>query len=471
MTSQIHDIASRLANASGFSEIPFPELQNIAQQIKFRNFSANEFLMRRGDKGYAMHLILEGRVCVQFPNNCDNHNTIYLTTDDVVGEMALLTDAPRIADVIATTPVTTYELNREALEPILIAHPVLANFLTAILVRRIDATGGIKKIGKHQIVRQLAHGSTAKVYEAIHADLGRAVAIKMLDHALVYDKSFYQRFVDEAKTIAALSHPNIVQLYDMEMDFGTLFLIMEKVDGINLKELLNQRHSFNAYEAISIIYQIGSALAYAHREGIVHRDIKPGNCVLNQDGLIKLMDFGLSRHVHRDLVKPNKTFLIEGTPAYIAPEIVCGNAGDERADIYALGVMAYQLITGHVPFRAATNREVLFAHMRKEVPDIVSIIPHLPQGIFEFIHGALIKNPNDRLSDWSKILGLLDKRAVFSVRSNDQQEVVDFFKISYPRSSVKEVKKTLQKLATIDGVALSHQGLMWKQQANDSSEN
>jgi serine/threonine protein kinase len=230
------------------------------------------------------------------------------------------------------------------------------------------------------------------------------VAVKMLGHHLVYDRGFRDRFLDEARTIAGLSHPNIVQIFDTEQAYATWFLVMEKVEGTDLQHVLEREGALPASEVAPILRQLAAALAFAHERGIVHRDVKPANAAIDEDGGVKLMDFGIARRYTRDTVKKN---IVEGTPRYLAPEAIVGNPVDGRADIYSLGVMAWEMLVGRPPFLAPDIETLLHMHLSDAPGDLRKLLPGLPEGLTAFVEGALQKDPNDRLSDWGKIDAML----------------------------------------------------------------
>ena len=199
----------------------------------------------------------------------------------------------------------------------------------------------------------------AEVYRGYHAALDRYVAIKVLHAFLADDPEFKSRFEKEARNVARLKHPNIVQVYDFEYDPSdeSYYMVMELIEGPTLKERLvelatrNERLSLE--ESLRIIHDAGLALAYAHQQGMIHRDVKPANLMLDADGRVVLTDFGIAKIVTG--VQFTASGGMVGTPAYMAPEQGLGEAGDERSDIYSLGVILYQLLTGRLPFEAETR--------------------------------------------------------------------------------------------------------------------
>ncbi len=325
---------------------------------------------------------------------------------DIFGEMALLTGEPRVADVLAEDRVVTLALARESVEPLLKATPPLARFLTVLLGRRLDEGDGIKQVGKYRLIGKIGKGATAQVFAAVHPSLDRIVAIKMLSHALAFDTSFRDRFLQEARTIASLNHPNIVQVYDMEEAYATFFIVMERISGQDLQTLLENSGPLPPEKAMAVLYQVADALYFAHRRGIVHRDVKPANCAIDAYGRVKLMYFGIAHRVH-PRSQEGRASIVEGSPRYMAPEAALGEPIDGRADIYSLAVVAYEMIMGEPLFSEPTLNRLLEAHVRKPPPDISRMRPQLPRGLAEFIRGGLVKDPARRLTSWPRILEML----------------------------------------------------------------
>ena len=405
-------ISEFLQTVKGFSTMPPEGLDAIAAKVTLAEWREGEHLIRRGEQGTTMYVIREGRVRVPIVDSTGHERSVvHLGKGDVVGEMALLTGEKRNADVVAETDVVTYGLDRSVILPALVENPPLAKFMTEILGRRLEETGSIQWVGKYRLLGKIGEGATSKVYQGVHPTLNRVVAIKMLSHQLVYDRSFKDRFLQEARTIAGLTHRNIVQIYDTEESWATYFIVMEKVSGTDLQRLLKEKKVIEPTEATEILGQLAEALAYAHQSGIVHRDVKPANCAVDGNRVVKLMDFGIARRIPKDPAAQKRAKVVEGTPRYLAPEAAVGRPVDGRADIYSLGIMAFEMLTGRVPFYSETIRELLQMHVRKKPPSLAGIRGGLPDHLVEFVNGALIKRPDERLTDWGKIRRLLGRRA------------------------------------------------------------
>ena len=400
------EVAQFLSRVRGFDQLDAEDLERLVARLQTADFAAGTKLMRRGDAGDAMHVIFDGEVRVPVVDAEGKVRVVaVLGPGDVVGEMALLTGDTRRADVIAEGDVTTLVFERDVLVPVLADHPPVARFLTEILGQRLEDAGGIQEVGKYRFVRKIGQGATARVYEALHPGLDRTVAVKMLGHELVYDAGFRDRFMTEARILAALNHPNIVQVFDTEEAYATVFLVMERLSGVDLKQHLKECGVLDGDETMAILRQVAAGLAHAAEHGIVHRDVKPSNVSIDDSGAVKLMDFGIARRARKD--DGERTDVIEGTPRYLAPETIQGVAPDHRADVYSLAVMAFEMVTGLPLFTASSFEGMVVAHVFEDPPSLREMRSDLPDGLVRFVEGGLIKERDRRLSDWDEIQELL----------------------------------------------------------------
>lgn len=401
-------IAEFLSEVKGFDGIQWEDLLSLADQAHLNTYAPGRELMRAGEPGDTMHVIRTGMVKVPILDESGEERMVFhLGPGELVGEMALLTGELRSADVIAEQQTQTVSFDRATLQPLLEDYPNLARFLTEILGRRLEEKGGIGNVGKYKLIGKLGEGATGKVYEALHPTLNRTVAMKMLSHSLVYNAKFRERFLGEARLMASLSHPNIVQIFDTESAYATYFIVMEKLSGKNVAHLMKEKGKLDPYQTASILRQMAAALSYAHSKGFAHRDVKPANAALDARGTVKLMDFGLARPIAVEQGGMS-TQSVDGTPQYIAPETAMGKVTDGRVDIYALGVMGFEMLTGRLPFEHQSVMDMLKAHVRQDPPDVRTINPDIPGPLADFVNSALIKDPQKRLSDYDRIQRLLD---------------------------------------------------------------
>jgi len=255
-----------------------------------------------------------------------------------------------------------------------------------------------KTVGKYRIVARLGRGGMAEVYKAYQPGLDRYVGIKVLHAHLVDDKDFIGRFEREALAVGKLRHPNIVQALDFDREGDMYFMAMEFIDGPTLKDELKARRAenkpFSLKEISRIFSALCSAIDYAHSRNMVHRDLKPANVMINQEGQVVLTDFGIARIL--GATQYTQTGALSGTPAYMSPEQGQGERGDERSDIYSLGVMLYEMVTGVVPYDGDTPFAVIMKHISEPLPLPTRLNPNIPESIERVILKAMSKSPEDR---------------------------------------------------------------------------
>src|ERR687896_1731872 len=247
--------------------------------------------------------------------------------------------------------------------------------------------------GRYRVLRKLGSGGMANVYLAEDGELGRQVAIKILNDRHAADDQFVERFRREAKNAAGLSHPNIVQIYDRGEAEGTYYIAMEYLGDRTLKEAVADRQPLPIREAIDYARQILAALRFAHRNGIVHRDIKPHNVIVDGDGRVKVMDFGIARAGASQMTEAGS---IIGTAQYLSPEQARGAPVDQSSDLYSTGVVLFELLTGDVPFTGDTPVEIAMKHL-SEIPDAPSHRRRdVPPDLDLIVLRALAKDPAER---------------------------------------------------------------------------
>ncbi len=253
--------------------------------------------------------------------------------------------------------------------------------------------------GRYQIEKLVARGGMATVYLAEDNRLDRKVAIKVIHAHLANDRNFREKFVREAKIAAGLSHPNLVNVFDQAEDGDVVFLAMEYVSGITLRQALDDFGSLSAARALEVFEPIVAALAAAHAAGILHRDLKPENVLLSDDGKVKLSDFGLARPISAQ----TQTGGVVGTVAYMSPELVSRGVADARSDVYAAGIMLFELLTGKQPFQGEQAVQVAFQHANSEVPAPSSLNADVPELLDEIVLWATAKLPQNRPSDANEL--------------------------------------------------------------------
>ncbi|MDP9300577.1 MAG: protein kinase, partial [Actinomycetota bacterium] len=244
------------------------------------------------------------------------------------------------------------------------------------------------------MIERIASGGMGEVYRAHDAVLAREVAIKVLHRNLAGDPGFIDRFRREARSAAYLNHPNIVAVYDWGASDGVYFMVMEYVRGRNVRELLTASGRLEPAQATVVLLQVLSALEHAHRQGIVHRDVKPENVLVTTDGAVKVADFGLAR-AYSDM-RSTQSGMVTGTVQYLAPEQIQGHPAEPRTDLYSLGVVAYELLTGRTPFVAETSLAIAYQHLSERVPAPSLVAPAVPESLDRIVLRATEKSAGDR---------------------------------------------------------------------------
>ncbi len=296
-----------------------------------------------------------------------------------------------------------WSLTREQFDNLCHEFADLRNILTEIVAQRFSSSKitADRTIGKYTIHEVLDQGAWSIVYKGVHTVLKLPVAVKMLKHNIAMDPEFLEKFEYEAKTIARLNNPNIVKVYDIEERFRTVFIIMEFLEGSSLEYLLANMPRPSLSVLLDIILQVCSGLEYAHKQDIIHQDIKPSNIYIQPDGQAKIVDFGLA------CPQGSMDFNMPGTLFYMSPEQIQGEPVDERTDIYSLGIMVYELLTGKRPFPEDDLGELLQLHLNENTPDPRILIPDLPEELQSVIVKSIRKDPAERFNSVSEITDTL----------------------------------------------------------------
>ena len=263
------------------------------------------------------------------------------------------------------------------------------------------------RLGKYEIHIEIGRGGMGAVYKGYDPALDRYVAVKVLAPHLVWEKESVQRFVREARAAARLKHPGIVTIYDVGQEGGWYYFVMEYLEGETLNEFIERRGRPSPDEVVRVLSPLADALDYAHHCGLVHRDVKPGNVIVSPEGLVTLTDFGIARAAQESRLTATGT--IVGTPEYMSPEQVRGLTADARSDQYSLAVMAYEMLSGQVPFEADSTLALLHMVAYEPPPPICRGCPDLPVGVEAVLNKALAKDPGDRYASSSGFVDALER--------------------------------------------------------------
>ena len=291
---------------------------------------------------------------------------------------------------------------------------------------------GQKINDRYQIIKTIGEGGMANVYLAYDTILDRNVAVKVLRGDLAQDEKFVRRFQREALSASSLSHPNIVEVYDVGEDNGQYYIVMEYIEGKHLKQLLKKRGNLTVTEVIDIMLQITDGMALAHDSYIIHRDIKPQNIMILENGLVKITDFGIAMAMNA--AQLTQTNSVMGSVHYLPPEQASGNGSTLQSDIYSMGILMYELLCGHLPYRGDNAVEIALKHLKEPLPSIREYLPNLPQSVENVILKATAKNPKNRYADAREMHEDL-KTVMDDSRINEPRYV-------YPYPEGEEVEKT-----------------------------
>ena len=303
-------------------------------------------------------------------------------------------------------------------------------------------TKGQKINERYEIIRSIGEGGMANVYLGYDTILDRNVAVKILRGDLSNDEKFVRRFQREALSASSLAHPNIVEVYDVGEDNGLYYIVMEYIEGKTLKQLLKKRGSLTLSEAIDIMLQLTDGMAHAHDSYIIHRDLKPQNVMIKDDGQIKITDFGIA--VALNSTQLTQTNSVMGSVHYLPPEQASGKGCTTKSDIYSMGIIFYELLSGSLPFRGDNAVEIALKHMRDPLPSLREDNSAIPQSIENIIRRATAKNPKNRYDD-AKSMHVDLLTALDDDRMNEEP-----YKYRYPEHEVEKRVKSKENGSTND---------------------
>ncbi|MGD9078854.1 MAG: protein kinase [Desulfobacterales bacterium] len=367
--------------------------------IMFQHVTAGQRFITQGEPGNTCFIIQKGTCVVNVEKDGELIPVVRMQAGDVVGEMALITGEPRSAHVDAETDMHLWCLEKTQFDKISQTYPELRSFLTDLIANWFETRPltAERKIGKYVITDIIGKGGYSIVYRGVHEALGMPVAVKMMKHDLAMRSDFIQDFRNEAKTIAKFNHENIVHVFDFEERFQTLFIVMEPLEGMSLRALLKRMLKLPPLKVVNYLLQICAGLQYAHSKNVVHQDIKPGNIFILPNEKIKILDFGLAGPCGSEN-------LFTGTPFYMSPEQIDCLPVDVRTDIFALGLTAYEMLTGQRPFPEEDAWEVMDLRLKQDIPDPAEIVPDLPKMLRKFILKACAREMSERYQDVGEII-------------------------------------------------------------------
>ena len=411
---------------------------------KCRFLKSGERIVEQGDKRDTAYIIQRGSCLVVVEKDGQLHPVDHRVRGDIIGVTSILTGEPQNAHIEAETNVELWAIEGSVLNNISTEHPELLEFLTEIVASRFDTKRPVadRSVGKYIASEIIGRGAFSIVYGGVHSNLNMPVTIKMMKHDLAMNPVFFESFVNEAKTIAKLNHENIVQIYDIEERYHTVFIIMEQLTGTVLSDLLRSVCRLPPKRVLNFLIQIANGLDYAHQHGIVHQDIKPANIIILPDDRIKILDFGLACPIG------SENFLA-GTPFYMSPEQVQCFPVDQRSDIYSLGLVVYEMLTGRRPFEGKDHWEVMELRTEQEIPDPAELTPDIPGSLRNFILKACAREPNKRYQSMSEALASMTSlSAQYGINNGGPYEPkrrIQMFYLFYMDEDTKQLKTAVDE--------------------------
>jgi tRNA A-37 threonylcarbamoyl transferase component Bud32 len=391
---------SAVEDCSTFHGLSKAAIVALQQRLEQRSFPRGTQLLRQGQQARGLYLILHGSVDVVDTNtgeriDCDGAGS-------VLGEMSLLASQPCSADVVATSDVGALVLSTEGYQELKSTHPELEIALSQLVSDRLggrkhDALCG-KTMGDYQLVRCINRGGMGVVYEGRKIGTNEAVALKMLRHRFIYDDHIQGRFDQEARLLEDLLHPNIVSLRHHFLAYRTRFLVLDLCDGADLFRLLRVRGPLDEEIVRAILGQVAEGVLYLHDSGVIHRDLKPGNVLVDRSGRVRLTDFGLSKLLESEVPEGKAV----GTPSYMPPEQFRTADVGPPCDWYAIGCLTFEMLTARMLFAAATWTEMFDVKRRSRPSDRWPVVDASPE-LCKIIRGALEPKAKDRRLDLEAI--------------------------------------------------------------------
>ncbi|MGI9472657.1 MAG: protein kinase domain-containing protein [Rubripirellula sp.] len=395
---------SAVRDCSTFNGLSEAARDGLEQKLERKSFAKGDQLLEQGEPARGLHLILDGHVDIIDVAageriDCDGAGS-------VLGEMSLLTNQPCSADVVATSDVEALVLSAQGYSDLKSQHPELEIAISQLVSdrlggRRRDALCG-KVLDHYELIQCINRGGMGVVYEAKDIDTGGHVALKMLRHRFIYDDQMQSRFDLEAQLLEELQHPNVVTLRGNFLAYRTRFLVLDLCDGADLARVLRGRGALDEPTVRALLGQIAAGLQHAHSAGVIHRDVKPANVLVDRNGQTRLTDFGLSKLIESELLEGKAV----GTPSYMPPEQFRTSDLGPESDWYSLGCLIYEMLTGEVLFQPKSWIQ-MFDAKRQTSPSDEWPEVNVSTELRQIIHGSLHPDPRrrrldlDQLAEWA----------------------------------------------------------------------
>ncbi len=427
-----------------FESTPSHALLHLINCLRRCSCHQGDYVYKQGEIGKSLYIIQDGICAIKVHKDHQTHHVSRLKRGDVFGELGVLTGEDRSEFAVAETGMTAWELRQEDFDQVAQKHPDLRIFLTEIVTQRLESWSYTidRTIGKYTIKHPIGTGGWGIVYRGLHRALNMPVAVKMLKHDMAMDALFLETFRHEAQIIGRLNHPNIVQVFDIDEIYRTIFIIMEFLEGEQLRTTLQRCGSLSVSQTVNYLKQILGGLQYAHEQGIVHRDIKPENIFVMRDGRIKILDFGLA-------APPGEEDLnLHGTLYYASPEQLEGEPEDARSDIYALGIMAYELLCGKRPYPEDDFSRLMDLHCKQAIPDPADSITDLPEALRHFIIKCCAIDPARRYKSAEEAMAAIENLTREQhIQGEAEKRILTSVLMIYPEKNRQALRRLLEKFS------------------------
>ncbi len=415
------------------------------KKLTFRHVKAGERFIRQGETGTEAYIVESGTCLIIVEKNGELYPAGHRGEGDIVGITSILTGEPRPAHAEAETEMDLWVIKKADIDDISKQEPELITFLTEIVASRFDSKRPVadRHIGKYIAADIIGTGGYSIVYKGMHPGLNMPVAIKMMRHDMVMNTEFYTTFCNEAKIVAKLSHRNIIRVYDIEERFKTVFIIMEYLEGQSLKNMLIHLKTIPPDLAADFLFQICLGLDYAHQHGIIHRDINTVNIFVQTGDCVKILDFGIACPIGTD------DFIYGGALPYMSPELIEGEPADCRSDIYSLGITAYEMLTGRLPFDEKNSWQIMKEHLSRDIPNPAEIIHDLPESLCRFVIKCGKCNPEHRYANMQEALedlSIFAKKSETKYMSLPKRKMTNLL-LSYTEEQEQELSRILDEFS------------------------
>jgi serine/threonine protein kinase len=392
-----------LSRSGPFSRLPDQVVELVVFCMRERDFAEGDLLMEQGTPGDCMMVLESGKALVHVRDR-EGESTPLATVGEgaVLGEMALLTSEPRNADVQATNAGQALVLLAEDFHRLVERYPDIAVVLTHLVAERLgqgrkDGLGD-KIFFDYRILGRLGLGAMSVVYEAEHVETGHRVALKMMSHRLVYDPVAVERFHREVGIVESLEHANVAKVFGTFPAYGTQFMVQEYCDGPSLDALVERCGALPEDQVRRTLGQLTAALVYVHQHELIHQDLKPANVLTMRDGTVKLVDFGIAQPRSQDPDAP-AVRAVHGTPLYMAPEQFRGGVVGAKTDLYAVGCLVWEMLTGRPLFEADSFGEMVRMKMMAPPPTRDDLGCDVSDELWAFLEGSLRREREKRVVD------------------------------------------------------------------------